>query len=81
MRAVKVLIDASLITEVLTTGYTIGEEYKVRIKKGLPPRSKLVSVHWYDMSPDTVELVFENETFDDLRAVPHLEVVVESFVL
>lgn len=80
MKAVKILIDASLIAKVLTTGHTIGEERMVRIKQGLPPTSKLVSIKWYDMQPNTVELTFENEIFEDLRAVPHLDVIVESIM-
>lgn len=80
MKAVKILIDASLIAEVLTTGHTIGEERMIRIKQGLPPTSKLVSIKWYDMQPNTVELIFENEIFEDLRAVPHLDVIIESIM-
>jgi len=80
MKAVKVLIDASLVAEILTTGFTIGDDHIVRIRHGLPPTSKLVSIRWYDMQPDTVELVFENEIFEDLRAVPHLDIVVESMM-
>lgn len=79
MKAVKILIDASLIEKILTTGYTIGNEDIVRIRKGLPINSKLVSVHWYDMYPHTIELVFTNETFEDLKAVPHLDIVVEQY--
>ena len=78
MKAVKVLIDTSIIEEVLTTGYIIGDDRMVRIKQGLPPNSKLVSVRWYDMQPDLIELVFENETFEDLETAPYLDVFAES---
>ena len=80
MKAIKVLVSSSIIEEILTTGYIIGDDRMFKIKQGLPPESKLVSIRWYDMQPDTIEFVFKNEIFEDLRAVPHLDVVVESIL-
>jgi hypothetical protein len=76
-----VAISIELLQEIMTTGWTVGDEYVLTCTKGLPEGAKLVGSSYEHGNLRAAILEFEHESFPDLpeEATPPLMDVVFEF--
>lgn len=72
----RVVIDFDFLTQILTTGWSIGDAQTITCIDGLPEGAKFIHAI-YDVLSDTENLVFEHESFEP---IPQGQMIPVSYI-